>query len=243
MDITSTTLILVGGICIVLGFFASILLNTLKDEYEPEQLDDPKPPGGLKGKYVPVTRLWRDRKTGNLVVEVEGKSLVGSQPLSEAQRFELEQAARDFRSWLGMGLAASQQSYAGPSAPQNQTSEMTKPEENFVPVMQTAGPTPETAKSQANVIASQTVRVVKPAKPVAVVDPAPVNKSIVMQIEDILQDMISGGPHENRIHLSEDPVHGVIVHVGDQQFEGIDSVSDPEIKAILRSAVAAWEKM
>ena len=64
-----------------------------------------------------------------------------------------------------------------------------------------------------------------------------------MQIEDILQDMLSGTPLDHKgIHLIEDPSRGVLVNIGSEQFEGIESVPYPEIKAVIRSAVTAWEK-
>jgi hypothetical protein len=33
----------------------------------------------------------------------------------------------------------------------------------------------------------------------------------------------------------------VIVNVGLQKFNGIDEVTDPEIKAVLRAAITEWE--
>jgi hypothetical protein len=66
---------------------------------------------------------------------------------------------------------------------------------------------------------------------------------MVMQIEDILQDMLAGTHLEQRgVHLVEDPIRGVIVQVGMARYEGIDSVPDPEIKRVIRSAVDEWEK-
>jgi len=85
-----------------------------------------------------------------------------------------------------------------------------------------------------------------PAQPAAIPEavPASGSKSIVMQIEDILQDMISSGPLTNRlVHLYEDPARGVMVSVGDEIYEGIDTVPDPEVKAAIRAAVAAWENI
>jgi hypothetical protein len=67
-------------------------------------------------------------------------------------------------------------------------------------------------------------------------------KSIVMQIDDILQEMLAGGSLAGLgIHLFEDPKMGVMVKVGSNNYEGIDSVSDAEIKAALRAAVKRWE--
>lgn len=245
MDIPSTTIIIVGGICLVLGYFTSVLLNTLRDDYEPEQPDNPHPPGGLKGKYKLITRLWRDQKSGALLVEVDGKSLTGSQPLTETQRSELEQAERDFRSWLGMGLAAAQQpgrAQIASTGPTPVTSE--QPISSLTAQPHVGAGASTSVRSQGNDRPLQpdaTSKAENSAAPAA--DSTPAGKSIVMQIEDVLQDLTSDGPYADRVHLSEDPARGVIVHIDDQQFVGIDSVTDPEIKSILRSAVSAWEKM
>src|SRR5574341_1809616 len=71
---------------------------------------------------------------------------------------------------------------------------------------------------------------------------APPATGIVGQIDSILQARLVGTPLEGRgIFLSNSPQGGVIVNVGLQKFNGIDEVTDPEIKAALRAAIAEWE--
>ena len=43
------------------------------------------------------------------------------------------------------------------------------------------------------------------------------------------------------IYLANSPEGGVVVNVGLQKFNGIDEVTDPEIKAALRAAITEWE--
>jgi hypothetical protein len=71
---------------------------------------------------------------------------------------------------------------------------------------------------------------------------APPATGIVGQIDSILQVRLFGTPLEGRgIYLSNSPEGGVVVNVGLQKFNGIDEVTDPEIKAALRAAITEWE--
>jgi hypothetical protein len=65
---------------------------------------------------------------------------------------------------------------------------------------------------------------------------------MVEQIDEILEEQIKGTPLENRgLRILQNDV-GVTVWVGLDHYDGIDSVTDPEIKAAVRRAVETWEK-
>jgi phage baseplate assembly protein W len=65
---------------------------------------------------------------------------------------------------------------------------------------------------------------------------------MVEQIDEILAEQIKGTPLENRgLRILQNDV-GVTVWVGLDHYDGIDSVTDPEIKAAVRRAVETWEK-
>ena len=71
---------------------------------------------------------------------------------------------------------------------------------------------------------------------------APPATGIVGQIDSILQMRLAGTSLDGRgIYLSNSPEGGVVVNVGLQKFNGIDEVTDPEIKAVLRAAITEWE--
>jgi hypothetical protein len=72
--------------------------------------------------------------------------------------------------------------------------------------------------------------------------PPPAQKSIVTQIDEILQDQIGGTALAGRgIRLSEAPGQGVTVWIGLEQFQGIDTVTDADVLAAIRRAVNTWE--
>jgi hypothetical protein len=266
MEFNPVMITVAGVILLVLGVGAGWLLGSVGEENDPEPgITDPAPPGGRKGKYTPVARLWRERKAGTLVVEMDGKSFVAVDGLDEVQRDRLEKTARELRAFLGMGLAAADESapvapaepptaqrvaaasvgaasagavsYAVPAASAATPPAATPPAPTWMAGL--AQPAPSSAPVPRPVVRSKPPVVGKEelVAPLAA-------KSIVMQIEDILQDMIAGTPLATRgLHLTEDPVRGVIVQLGLQFFEGIDAVTDPEAKAAIRAAVKEWETL
>lgn len=67
--------------------------------------------------------------------------------------------------------------------------------------------------------------------------------SIVAQIDEIVQDLVKRAPQPvPAVRLVEDARHGVIVWVGNEAYNGVEAVNDPQIKALLRAAVAEWER-
>lgn len=70
----------------------------------------------------------------------------------------------------------------------------------------------------------------------------PEPKSIVQQIDDILQEKVAVSSLAGTgLKLQETP-QGVLVWVGNKSFQGIDNVPEGEAKILIRSAVKDWEK-
>jgi hypothetical protein len=67
-------------------------------------------------------------------------------------------------------------------------------------------------------------------------------KTIVVQIDEILQARLEGTPLEDQgIGLIEGPDQGMVIVVGLSRYIDIDAVPDAEIRGYIRQAVSEWE--
>ena len=84
-----------------------------------------------------------------------------------------------------------------------------------------------------------------PSKPAAKKDEktAAAPTTMVGQINAILQARIVNTKFtEQGLTMIESPAGGVWVYLGLDKYEGIDAVPDEEAKAVIRAAIAEWEK-
>jgi hypothetical protein len=73
--------------------------------------------------------------------------------------------------------------------------------------------------------------------------PTASTKSIVEQIDEILQEKLLGTPLSDRgIYLRETIKGGMVISVGVDQYEEIDAISDEAVKQTIRAAVSEWEQ-
>ncbi len=177
----------------------------------------PSPPpstGKLAGEGdVQVFSAWRTR-SDKVWLEMDGLRLENKDALQAGQRQRLIGVVLDLRPWLEA---------ARPSSP---------------------AAAPEPATSRQAIQPSTVIPSDKPkGKASEGVKPIPALKSIVEQIDETLQTKILASPFKDRkISLVEGPGGTVIVKDGINRYEGIDTVPDPEIKTLIRQAVAEWEK-
>jgi type II secretory pathway pseudopilin PulG len=180
----------------------------------------------LRRQYLEQASLWRERTSGKLGLRVGEQVIEDPKQLKDAQIKALQAIAKEWCAWLGMPAAAPVREPQVPPAP----ALITPPPAASAAII--SEPASRTAGVAVSVTASTQPQVV-PNKP----------KSIVEQIDDILQAKLADSPARSKgIRLAEDPVHGVVVWIGIEHFNGVDMVSDPEVKALLRAAAAEWEQ-
>jgi len=153
-------------------------------------------------------------KNGSLVVEMEGQTFANKQGMTAENRRSLTNLLVELRPWLETGSLVT-------PPPEGQTRSEPEPvQTSNIPPVKPSSPIP-----------------VEPEKPATVVN------SMVYQINEILQTRLVGTNLAGLgIRLLESTTGSVLVYIGLQKYEGIDSVPDPDIKAIIRQSVSDWEK-
>jgi hypothetical protein len=154
---------------------------------------------------------------GQLRVDLDGNP-VEAEGISPDQRRRLIALVTLMRPWLEGRTTA-----AAPAPPQ--------------PAARPAAPPPGPAPRASEPISPIVTAAVSGEEPAA----GP--RSMVAQIDEILQKNIAGTELANRgIKIQEGPAGGVVVLVGMQRYSAVSDVPDPTVQAALRTAIAAWER-
>lgn len=254
-----------GGIFIgaVLTF---LIMRATRKGPEPSEPDREVKTASLKEGYQPMVSLWLDRKTGKLATEIHGKMIADPHKFSQRMRRGMLKLALEWQRWINIpGDLEMPASIRKPPKQQPPPIEK-RPEPQAAPVQEPIKPQPAPERKETQLIvpsqetsASQTFIQPQPIpekiKPPSILsslvgaarsseeDSQPA-KSMVDQIDEILQEMLENSPLAKKgIRVVKDPVKGVVVWVGLDHYDGIGAVPDPEILAMLRSAVERWEKM
>lgn len=225
---TNDTLIILGVICIAVGFIAGALVAMLfadRDKKGHGPNVDVLPEGINRETHKPLLRLWRS-PNGGLLVELTGRVLTEVKQASTAQRLELEATNEQWLSWLG--LPHEVQKVVVESKLQPPVHSVTPSE----PVLPQPAPAPKPA---VDVVAAIT------SPPVS--KPAGSAKSMVEQIDEILQELLRQSPHSQRsVKITQDLRDGIVVWLDGGRYPGLDSVPDAEIRKLIRAAAAEWER-
>jgi len=221
----SIILLVIGAL---VGAVVTYLIAGQRSADEPEEvqaaeteLAQPAVPVSLiSGGFKEAARLWRNAE-GHLAVQMNGSTFTTAKDMNPAAQEKADTLAHNWLTWLGKDA----QPAAAPPAGEG--------DETLLEELNLGTPA-------AAAIASRPLLVVEDDTDKL---PDAPKESIVVQIDNILQDMLTGSALEDRgIHLDEGLNMGVVVWVGSESFQGIDQVSDPVIAKVIRKAVAEWER-
>lgn len=227
ISLSITTLIFIALVCISGGIVIATIFQRARQQEISEEKASPAPEERVRASPPPAPAslarpgevylmgAWRTPR-GQLWLEVDGKRFERKEELPEQLKKALAKLVLELHSWLDLPLSTSI-----PAGSASQTSSAPTVLPTTVPMRPISVQPPPAPK----------------------VDVSPGLKSIVQQIDDILQEKLSRSPFAGRkIRLTEG-LHGVVlVEVDNHVFEGIDAVSDAEIRALIRQAVAEWER-
>lgn len=261
-------LMLLALVFVVVGFIGGALVAIwwMEREKTPAETQTGQTlPRQMDGEGDSVALRWK-KSSKTLTLELEGQSVTRPEMLPPEKRSELARLALIWLRWLREpeerpaspapasaasrtqparvkraekpgGIPPASEQPPGPLMPissENTTAATPSP---------IAGSAPPTVTSEPERF-SRPLRSEEAEKPAAALAQKPVPRlSIVEQIDEVLQEMLGASELAGRaIRLAEDPASGVVVRVGAEQYGDIDAVPDPEVRAIIRKAVAEWEQ-
>jgi hypothetical protein len=238
MNLQLGSFIILAIVFVTIGFIGGALIAIFFSDRGKDEAPAPAAHSSAIPREQEIAVLLRDPETGSLILEMQEKPYLNSKELPDKTRVALLRVAQEWFIWLG-GRIESPKTSTGQSKPLTAPKETGAPPEAFSPSQQSAAPAPiaptraERKSAAASVSAEGSGVIDMPTKP----------SSIVEQIDEILQDILIRSELANRkIKLVEDQKNGVIVWVDQKSFMGIDLVDEPEVSALIRQAVADWER-
>gem|GEM_PF-409468 len=237
-----TFLFIIAGICILIGavfgwMFGSMRGGEEKPKAAPAPAQPAAPPAAVPPAEPPaLLRLTRDPATGSLRLETNGTAAQSAEQLSAEQRKQVVDLLKETSAWLGLYKPASPAAPIATQPPPPAVTPAVPPQAQ--PVLEVA---PPAESPKFSMMGGVTNAIANALGPGATIKEAP--KSMVQQIDEILQTRLAGTPHAHHgINLTEDPRRGVLVHIGSEVYEGVGGVPEGEIKNLLKSCVADWER-
>jgi hypothetical protein len=187
----------------------------------------PMPPENV----VEVMRVYRDLADGSLIIDVAGRRYhhigeIGDPEIARRLAGNIQALAE----MAGVSPRASAPPAAQPPEPLAQAP--------------SPGPLPTAVRRhQAPEEPSEPVRRGLFGQRKDKLPPEPEPKSIIEQIEELLQFRLATTPSLARraIHISEGEGGGVVVEVDGVSYEGVSEVPDEEIRAFIQATIQEWE--
>lgn len=195
-----------------------------------------------------VVRLMRDKQTQDLVVGMNSHTFRAASELNPGQYRRLQFVSNVLVKWLGENPPV-------PISAETPATDQPVPDLSSVEWIPAEDAVQENPHSYTPPFVQESEQSVKPVSTRisdvvgSILNPTPASttsgefKSIAMQIDEILQEMIADTPFEERgITVNDAPDHGVMVTLDGKQYPGVKDVPDEEVRNLIRSAVVEWEK-
>lgn len=216
MELTGA--IILAVICIVIGFLLGALLISLRRGSIPQA----PPQESLRSESDELRVLHRG-KDKRLVIVLDGVSYQRESDLKPEQSRRLIGYVRELQTWMGFA----------PMIPDP------SPRKSAEPDPTPASLTPEPVKSPS----LNPLKVFNlPKGSSGQTDQKEDDKSIVTQIDEILQNRLEDTPLADRgIRMVEGPDRGMLIEVGLNSYTDIDAIPDEGIRRVIRRSVADWE--
>jgi hypothetical protein len=235
-----TSVLIIAAISLAIGYITGWLLASLRgDKGAGKDSTKKDRPGLSKEDVIPdqqlLLKIWRGLKDGRLLVELGKSRIVNPDELTLEQRRVLLDLLKDTGSWMGLNAETIQTS--PPITPQF-------PSQTATGIDRLVGSGHgETGIQRPSLIGGMTTAIADVVNPVQSTARQDAPKSIVQQIDEILQEKLIGTPYDGqKIYITEDPRKGVVVWVGSSMYEGVGAMPESDVKKLLRASVQEWEK-
>ncbi len=229
---------------IIRGFTRRRAKSDEMPETEGQQKELSTPKKAPHRNWTEVANLWRDRRNGSIVFQVEGDYYKRGSDLSTRERELLLKMVMDFYRWLEPPAAMPSKSEE-PAQPalsiESKPNELVQaglPSDSFpnIPVQAEPLSHQKGSLSAVNII-TRALRSDVTASNVP-------TQSMVAQVDIILQEkLIAANMQKWAVRLMELPNNkGMTVLVGLEKYEGIDEVPYERVRAVIRESVSEWER-
>lgn len=237
----------------------------------PEQQSTFNEVGHRTSAALEVLRLLRDRATGALIVEVEGKKYRALREIKDERvGRQVLQAAANLVHFTGVIQAydrartsqPSSLSAAEPTATDSPPAPSTVALEEVPPVPRTPAPPSVEREFLQSLVQQRRPREeeIKPSlspieffrrsftarRRARVQGDMPAPRSFVEEIEEILQRFLRTYPsfidREVEVHVGAAQGGGIRIQVENEFYDTPDDIPDPEVRGILKAAIQEWEK-
>lgn len=253
MPVGSSTifLVMVG----IVGLLVGLLIGYLFADREPKKSKGDGIPADLaKDGFSDVARLLYSPSKKRIITGMDGGFFHEVKELTPDQRNRLSKVIRIWTDWSNKPVEETPAAVA--EAPMTQETPVISQEEPIQPEPEPFAASSAFLTGTESVVTSEHLSGTRPEVDLGMQEPpiapepaleplAPIveNQTIVDQINTVLQEKLAGTPYERRgLTLQDNLQNGVIVYVGGEKYDGIETVPYPDAQELIQSAVAEWER-